>query len=220
MACQPTTIISEVNFVLPSSRINSLLPFLLRPTPRPFLLFVACWFLGNSWKYINWWMLLLKRQGGTIPLSNKPIFYHNQDLVEVAAVFVTGGESVGSNPHTNTYCDGKPDKLNPCFIIRERLAQMPVRCIGWKKNHTFLTQLLKTPSHSTTHRQAWWHEQTLWNPPCFHENMYCRKNMNVFQKCTEDVWNLNHRNIYLVVSISSCLCWSCLVLPKTYRIIP
>ena len=145
MACQPTTIISEVNFVLPSSRINSLLPFLLRPTPRPFLLFVASWFLGNSWKYINWWMLLLKRQGGTIPLSNKPIFYHNQDLVEVAAVFVTGGESVGSNPHTNTYCDGKPDKLNPCFIIRERLAQMPVRCIGWKKKPHFPNPIAQDP---------------------------------------------------------------------------
>ena len=27
-----------------------------------------------------------------------------------------------------------------------------------------------------------------------HENMYCRKNMHVFQKCTEGVWNLNHKN--------------------------
>ena len=31
------------------------------------------------------------------------------------------------------YCDGEPDKVNPCFIIRERLVHMSVRCTGRKK---------------------------------------------------------------------------------------
>ena len=40
---------------------------------------------------------------------------------------------------TEAYCDGEPDKVNPCFIIRERLqlpVQMPVRCTGRKRDTT------------------------------------------------------------------------------------
>ena len=38
-----------------------------------------------------------------------------------------GEKTENVNSWKEAYCDGEPDKVNPCFII---IAQMPVRCNG------------------------------------------------------------------------------------------
>ena len=61
--------------------------------------------------------------------------------------------------------------------------------------------------HTTTSETTW-------------KDVLC-KNITVqgIRKCTVGVCNLNHRNIYLVASISSRICWRCLVMPQKYHTI-
>ena len=98
---------------------------------------------------------------------------------------------------------------------------MPVRCNRRKKS---LTQWLKnSPSYSSSHDPPpdmmtstnYLKSSTLPQKDVLHKNI----NVKRFHKCIEGVCNLNHRNIYLIASISSRHYLHCLAIPNKYHII-